>query len=248
MCVMQKDSTIVFDFDKSALNDIFGLREDEMFMVALSASIETEQETKQIKEKFPFVSGCDFLETNSFIEDAYKKSVSYPSQDIKELDFFEGIDESILKYAILNRRSIRAFKKIAITNDDFLYLIKNIFDFATKYCIDIFYTVHTVEDKAQGLYKNQKLLKKGDFSKKSKYLSLEQNIGGESAVTFYFTSNEKEAYQKVNILSGFLAQIIYLKSVIKDIGCTGIGAYYDDEVKEFLETNNTILYLLAIGK
>jgi len=105
-----------------------------------------------------------------------------------------------------------------------------------------------VDNKLQGLYKNQELIREGNFSKKSSYLSLEQNIGGESAATFYFTSNEEEAYQKVNLLSGFLAQIIYLKSEIKNIGCTGIGAYYDDEVKEFLETSNNILYLLAIGK
>ncbi len=248
MCVMKKDSKIVFDFDKLALNDIFGFREDEMLMVALSSSIETEQETKQIKNKFPFVSGCDFLETNNFIEDAYKASVLYQSDDIIELDFFRKIDTNTLKNSILNRRSIRAFKKIAITNNEFLFIINNIFDFAIKHKVDIFYTVHMVDNKLQGLYKNQELIREGNFSKKSSYLSLEQNIGGESAATFYFTSNEEEAYQKVNLLSGFLAQIIYLKSEIKNIGCTGIGAYYDDEVKEFLETSNNILYLLAIGK
>jgi hypothetical protein len=77
---------------------------------------------------------------------------------------------------------------------------------------------------------------------------LEQNIGGASAVTLYFTSSQVEAYQKVNILSGFLAQIIYLKAEFKHIGCSGIGAYYDDETKDFLGTSNNILYLLAIGK
>jgi len=35
MCVMNKDSKIVFDFDKVALNDTFAFRDDEMFMVAL---------------------------------------------------------------------------------------------------------------------------------------------------------------------------------------------------------------------
>jgi hypothetical protein len=32
------------------------------------------------------------------------------------------------------------------------------------------------------------------------------------------------------------------------IGCSGIGAYYDDEVTDFLETNAKVLYALAIGK
>jgi SagB-type dehydrogenase family enzyme len=248
MCVMNKDSKIVFDFDKVALNDTFGFRDDEMFTVALSSTISSEQETKQIKERFPFVSGCDFLETNDFIEDAYKKSVSFQSQDIEKLDFFDGIDKVILKNAILNRRSIRAFRQISISNEEFRYIMRDIFQFASEHHIDIFYTVHRVEDELQGLYKNNGLIKEGDFSKKSRYLSLEQKIGGESAVTFYFTSNENEAYQKVTILSGFLAHIIYLKSELQGIGCTGIGAYYDDETKEFLGTKNSILYLLAIGR
>ena len=50
----------------------------------------------------------------------------------------------------------------------------------------------------------------------------------------------------MNILAGFIAHIIYLKSDLKDIGSTGIGAYYDKETQEFLETENNILYLLAM--
>jgi hypothetical protein len=73
-------------------------------------------------------------------------------------------------------------------------------------------------------------------------------LGQNSAVTFYFTSNEKIKYQKVNILSGFIAHIIYIKSTLKNIGCSGIGAYYDQEAKDFLKTDNNILYMLAIGR
>lgn len=248
MCVMNKDSKIVFDFDKVDLNDTFGFRDDEMFMVALCATISNDQLTQPLKEQFSYVSGCDYLEQNSFIEDAYKQSVQYLSDDIDRLEFFKGIEPQILKNAITTRRSIRAFRQSSITNEEFAFIVKDIFEFANIHTIEIFYTVHRVEGKTKGLYQNQDLLKEGDFSNKSKYLSLEQNIGGESAVTFYFTSGEQEAYQKVNILSGFLAQIIYLKSEIKGIGCTGIGAYYDEETKEFLGTKNNILYLLAIGR
>jgi hypothetical protein len=100
----------------------------------------------------------------------------------------------------------------------------------------------------QGLYQNGELMASGDFSQKSRYLSLEQNLGGQSAFTLYFTSKEIERYQKVNILSGFIAHIIYLRATIRDIGCSGIGAYYDEEAKAFLKTSNNILYLLAVGR
>ena len=248
LCVMDKESKIMFDFDKLALNEICGFRDDEMFTCAISSTTSTEKETKPLRQQLPYVSGCDFLETNKFIEDTYKKTCSYECKDIENPLFFDNIPKEQLKSSILNRRSIRAFREIPIEENDFSFILENIFTFATTHNIDIFYTVHRINGMTQGLYKNGTFQSVGDFSAKSRYLSLEQNIGGQSAVTFYFTSNENEAYQKVNILSGFIAQIIYLKSELKQIGCSGIGAYYDQETKEFLKTENNILYLLAIGK
>jgi len=58
-------------------------------------------------------------------------------------------------------------------------------------------------------------------------------------------TSEVEKYQKVSILSGFIAHIIYIRSELQGVGCNGIGAYYDDEAKAFLNTTNNILYLLA---
>jgi len=248
LCVMDKESKIMFDFDKLALNEICGFRDDEMFTCAISSTTSTEKETKPLRQQLPYVSGCDFLETNKFIEDTYKKTCSHECKDIENPLFFDNIPKEQLKSIIVNRRSIRAFREIPIEENDFSFITQNIFTFATTHNINIFYTVHRINGMTQGLYKNGTLQSVGDFSAKSRYLSLEQNIGGQSAVTFYFTSNENETYQKVNILSGFIAQIIYLKSELKQVGCSGIGAYYDQETKKFLKTENNILYLLAIGK
>jgi len=248
LCVMQKESTLLFDFDKLTLNDIFGFRDDEMFTCGISSTVQTDKETKKLKQQLPFVSGCDFLETNEFIEDIYNKTANYESQKINELTFFDDIPSEMLKTTILNRRSMRAFKQMSISKSEFEFITKNIFEFALSHNIEIYYTIHRVDDMKQGLYKSDTFVSEGDFSEKSRYLSLEQNLGGQSAVTFYFTSNEEDAYQKVNILSGFIAQVIYLKSESKQIGCSGLGAYYDDETKAFLKTTNNILYLLSIGR
>ncbi|MEA1916861.1 MAG: SagB family peptide dehydrogenase [Campylobacterota bacterium] len=248
LCVMGKESEFVFDFEKRELNEMFGFRDDEMMMCALNSSTPKEVEAKKLTQQLSYVSGCDYLEKNEFVEDAYKQSCSYESQNISKINFFNSTPKEQLKDAIMKRRSIRAFKQTPITCSEFDYIVNGLFEFATTYSIDIFYTVHSVESKKMGLYKNGTLVKEGIFHEKSKYLSLEQNLGGQSAVTFYFTSDDAPNYQKVNILSGFLAQIIYLKSELQGVGCSGIGAYYDDKAKEFLGTTNSILYLLAIGK
>jgi hypothetical protein len=48
-------------------------------------------------------------------------------------------------------------------------------------------------------------------------------------------------------IAGFLGQKVYLFSNYWEIQCSGIGAYYDDETQEFLETNKDVLYAIAIG-
>jgi hypothetical protein len=112
--------------------------------------------------------------------------------------------------------------------------------------VDIFYTINRVEGLVMGLYKNGNLIKGGDFSEKAGYLCLEQDLGKSSAVTFFLTTKSKnyqEAYQK----AGIFGHRLYLASNYLGIGCSGIGAYYDDEVCEFIEESSMVLYALAIG-
>jgi SagB-type dehydrogenase family enzyme len=248
LCVMDRNFTIDFDFDKLGLNEKFGFREDEMFLVSASSGYKNDKEIKPLTLTMPYIAPSDYLETNEFVCDAYKKSANFEDKPIENLDFFTHIPKQQLKNAIVNRRSIRAFRGQEIKKHEFEAIEDGIYEFAKQHNIDIFYTVHRVQEKPQALYKNGELQKEGDFSAKSKYLSLEQALGGMSGVTFYFTSNGFEKYQKVYVLAGFLAHIIYLRCELHQIGCSGIGAYYDDETKEFLETSNNILYLLAIGR
>ncbi|HHH20720.1 MAG TPA: SagB/ThcOx family dehydrogenase [Nitratifractor sp.] len=248
LTVMGKESIIDLDFDKAALNKKFGFIEGEMFTASLHSSSETEKEAKAIPLNLPFVCASDYLEPNNFIKEAYEQSVDYTDTPFTPPQLFLNIPKEQLREAIINRRSIRAFRGERISKESFTFIIQDLFEFANSHNIDIFYTLHRVEDTTEGLYKNAQLLKEGDFKEKSRYLSLEQNLGGESAATLYFTSSDLEKYQKASILSGFIAHIIYLRCQLQAIGCSGIGAYYDEEAKSFLNTDNNILYLLAIGK
>jgi SagB-type dehydrogenase family enzyme len=239
-----KEYEICFDFDKKTLNKAFGFEDFELFTVALKATKSVQGSVKMLRLSLPFVAPCEYLERNDFIQNAYEESVDYNPLPIA----LNGLFENISKEDILNRRSIRAFKKEPINALEFDKIFAGLIEFANLNNIDIFYTVHTVLNKGWGLYKNGVLAKSGDFRENSRYLSLEQNIGGDSAATIYFTSNEVQKYQLVNILSGFIGQIIYLRATSFNIGASGIGAYYDDETKKFLDTPNNILYLLAIGR
>ncbi len=248
LCVMGLESTIHFEFDKLTLNKAFGFRDDEAFTCALSAAQKGEKEIAKLKQTLPYVSGCDYLETNRFIEESYRESAEYSAEPIEKLPFFEHIPKEQLRQAILMRRSIRAFAGGTIGESAFAHIIRDLFEFAAAHEVSIYYTLHDVEGQSIGLYRYDELLQEGNFRPKSRYLALEQNLGGQSGVTFYFTSAAESTYQKAYILSGFIAQIIYLRCSMENIGCSGIGAYYDTEVQEFLGTEENVLYMLAIGK
>lgn len=252
LCIMGKESSMEFDFDKFVINEAFGFRDEELALASIYEKQEDREsssiETTALKQTLPYVAPCDYLESNKFVEDAYRESALYSDAPLALPSFFLNVPREQLKEAILQRRSIRAFRGEMITAESFRTIIKNLFDFALSQGINIYYTLHRVTDTSQGLYKNGVLEKEGDFQERSQYLSLEQKLGSMSAVTFYFTSAEVEKYQKTTILSGFIAHIIYLRCELLDIGCSGLGAYYDDETKQFLQSSDNILYLLAIGR
>jgi SagB-type dehydrogenase family enzyme len=244
LALKSENLRVEFGFDKLALNREFGFRDDEMFTVALIDAEQSDREVSRLKQSMPYIAGCDYLETNSFIEEAYRESAEFSDETLVLPNFFTEDLES----AILNRRSIRAFRREQISRDEFEFILSEIFEFAREVGIELFYTVHRVSGVQNGLYRMGELIREGEFEEKSGYLGLEQKLGRDSAFTLYFTSSEEQKYQKVAILSGFIAHIIYIRAELKSIGCSGIGAYYDDEVKEFLGTKNNILYMLAVGR
>ena len=100
----------------------------------------------------------------------------------------------------------------------------------------------------KGIYKNVKLQKEGDFKETAIKLALNQKLAGQSAFTLFFTSSNIKNYFYLYILSGFISQILYLRTTSINLSSSGIGAYFDDITKDFFETPNNIFYVFAIGK
>lgn len=102
-----------------------------------------------------------------------------------------------------------------------------------------------------GLYRigdrSSHCLKPGDFRTQTGYLCINQAIARDSAVVFLIVSachNYRVALQQ----AGLVGQRIYLAATYLNLGCSGIGAFYDDETQAFLETDRNVLYAIAIGQ
>lgn len=122
--------------------------------------------------------------------------------------------------------------------------------------------VNAVEGIAPGAYYydafRHRLLqvREGDLRSWAAYLSLEQQLCGNAAAAIFLLADLERAarggervYRRTHIEAGLRGEFIYLVSRALGWGCSGIGAFYDDQVVEFFEAapGTAVIYELAVG-
>ena len=241
---------IIYDFEKLSLNKMFGFENQEFFLASVHFLTSTQEKVEPLQMELLFVDATGTFEKNYLIEEAYANSIHIKDKsEVKEKPIF-NFHQEVFEEAVLKRRSIRDFTEKSIKKEEFLSVMSILNQPCTSDCdeeVDIYCVINRVEDMKTGLYKDGEYIKIGFFHKEAGYLCLEQILGSQSAVTFFLiskSSNYQAMYQK----AGIIGQRLYLAASYLNIGCTGIGAYYDDEVLEFLEIKDAmVLYALAIG-
>ena len=243
-----------YQIEREGLNRIFGFGEGEIFLSAASVGVPVrDQEVAAID----FVS-ADSDETktgemNDMIEEVYSDTMMLTGckKETRAPGF--SYDGTKLKKTIVERRSQRGFEGEYITRGQFNYIMEILRQPILSDCdepVSIYTVVNRVIDMPMGLLYEGKYLKYGDFSQKAGYLSLEQySLAAQSAVTFFLSSTGRN-YQALYQKAGIIGHRVYIASNYIGIGCSGIGAYYDDEVSKFMDlgSEEMVLYALAVGK
>jgi len=243
---------MIYVLDREKLNRIFGFEGREWFLSAASVSVPIKGcDSDPVEFALPYAEGSGNFESYPLIEKAYRETM-HPGNCKREArapNFSYMPDK--LRETILSRRSQRGFGGGSITKGQFNYLLEVLKQPILSDCdepVSLYAVVNRVIDMPVGLYHEGKYLKYGDFSRKAGYLSLEQyTLSEQSAVTFFLSSNGGN-YQALYQKAGIIGHRLYLASDYLGLGCSGIGAYYDDEVNVFLENREMILYALAVGK
>jgi len=238
---------IRYRFDKMQLNEAFGFGEQEFFLscgilgIPKNERIETfNMQLKDINPKY---------ERNEMIEKAYQDSLELSSCKSKYTFSEFSFHKEIFEETIFKRRSIREFTTSTITKASYEAILEIVQKPVMSDCdeeVHLYCIVNSVEGVERGLYLDGKCLKEGDFRQVAGYLCLEQALGRQSAVTFFLTTSSKN-YQSAYQKAGIIGHRLYLASEYLKIGCSGIGAYYDDETKAFLQSDDMILYGVTIG-
>lgn len=243
---------IAYDIERERLNRMFGFETREWFLAgAVMAEEIKERPVSALEFELPYVDGSRSFEKNELIEQAYHETVMLTAcQTQKQTPIF-AYEKNRLQETLFTRRSQRGFHKGPMTPGQFNYLVDILAQPIPSDCDDlvsVYVVVNRVIDRPLGIFKEGKYIAYGDFSNKAGYLSLEQySLSEEGALAFFFTSKGKN-YQALYQKAGIIGHRLYVASVYLGLGCSGIGAYYDDEVNAFIDNDEMVLYALAIGK
>jgi SagB-type dehydrogenase family enzyme len=243
---------IVYNIEREKLNHMFGFEEHEWFLAGASMAVPMQdKEIRAIEFELPYVDGSRTFEANPLIEEAYEETsiLERCKKVIKAPKFTYNAQK--LQETIFSRRSQRGFQEGAITKGQFNYIMEVLAKPVLSDCdeeVSIYAVVNRVLDMPLGLYKEGEYIKYGDLAKQAGYLCLEQySLSSAGAVAFFLTSKAKN-YQALYQKAGIIGQRLYIASLYLGLGCSGIGAYYDDEVNTFVGNDEMVLYALAIGK
>jgi len=273
--VIEKEITFQRGFPVKPLSDAMGLGSGPMTtelilaagMIEMKTEMRTEtqndQPVKPLRLQLPFVLPTDYHEGSPELIEAYTKtytektSLCKTKPEIYQSALFDTMPP--FNQTIIQRRSARGFEKKGITENELQVLFdltdnpKQNHPLFENSAIEVYAIVHNHQKTGSenniepGVYKSGKLLSPGDFSEQTTHLCLDQKLGGEGAALFIITGSSED-YQADMLSAGLLAHRIYLKGTQIGLSVSGIGAFYDNEVREFLNTPDRILYAVAAGR
>ena len=128
---------------------------------------------------------------------------------------------------------------------------------------DIYAIVNRVDGLPPGAYFIRKeghgmeLLKPGDFSAKASYLVLDQELGGDACVSFFFmvdlqallAAYGNRGYRAAQMEAGMIGGKMYLACYALKRGATGL-TFYDDDVTEFFSPHaagKSCMLVVSVG-
>jgi SagB-type dehydrogenase family enzyme len=136
-------------------------------------------------------------------------------------------------------------------------------DFAGAPFIQLYLYAHRVEGLKPGAYRywpesaELEQIKDGDQRVVAAGLSLGQELAGNACVAFSMIGDLERAvrahgdrgYRYVHFEAGAVGHRLYLAAEALGLGATGIGAFYDEEVRRYLNlaSQQQVVYHFAIG-
>lgn len=249
-CCLGRSCRFVTRFNRNRLQKDFGFANRELPMVMGVCGKEKKGQITCPDMDVPFVNGSGPFVPDFVIEEGFMTAAMLNDcrNDVGRSPY--SVQSEVLVSAILHRRSIRKFTGQPTLRREYgsvLHAAETSVSMDCNESLEIFSVVHRVENMEPGLYVNNCCLRRGNFSRMTGHLCLEQALGADSGATFFLVGGS-DNYLALMLKAGLVGQRVYLSASLQGFGCSGIGAFYDQEVAAFLETDHLILYALTIGR
>ncbi|MBU0721056.1 nitroreductase family protein [bacterium] len=232
-----QETTIVSDFDLLEFNRCMGFKEEEFTCAVLACANPAPKSVQPLKQKLMHVSPTDYNESLGNSISLIAKGAVFKSDPF-------SLACGISREDILKRRSARVFESSGMQEESLEYFM-NLLHKAT-YPLECFNIVLKEGLYKAGIYFSGVMIQEGLFADEICSLLVNQSFVKNADILTVMTSKHFSANKLM--LSGSFTHNLYLEASAKNIGCSGIGAFYDKKLQDFLGTQNYILYVSALGK
>ena len=179
-----------------------------------------------------------------------------------------------LRRVLMTRRSPADFLRHSISRAQFWTINRVAFRGGTHFpifpdgphagLVKPFWVLHDVGGMDNGVWyydpraDQWSLCRRGEYRMETQYLCLEQTLCGNAAAVCFMVADLKslmygagpDAYRLAHLEAGIVAQRIHLAAASMDLACAGSGAFYDEELRRFLDLAHGTwepLYASAVG-
>jgi len=214
------------------LNRFMGMGDEEFIGAVYGIGETTLRPVKPLHAPLMRVQPTDYSEPLPRLISTLQATPSYVNITTPhEYEKFESFN--------LARRSAREFDPNKMSDDMLMELMRLEIPDSLE-IIPIVLQAHAMQ---RGVYLNGKCAVNGNFISEILHLLLEQRfIAGANMVVLIYAEN---FCASSHIEAGIYAQELYMACEYHEVGCSGIGAFYDEEAS--LWSDNALLYAVAIG-
>lgn len=224
--------TKMFTQDTDALNHVMGIGEDERIVAVYGVGESSMRLAKRLEEPLMSVQPTDYTIRDSLL-----------LYNIKEVPLYCEIPNSTYwdDFVALNRtrRSARGFYADAMSDTEILKLME-VKAPASLEIVSILLQAHTMHS---GVYRNTECTVSGNFNSEIVHLLLDQRFSAGANMVLLIYAENFSAHSHIE--AGMYVQELYLACEYLGVGCSGIGAFYDNEAVRW--SDNPLLYAVAIG-
>lgn len=214
------------------LNQIMGMGDDEVIAAAYGIGENSSRPVNPLKQPLMYVQPTDYTLPNGKL-----------CSELQAQPLYSEIPETAQwdRFSVLNnsRRSAREFD--ADMMDD--ASIRTMMQMNIPHSLEAVFIVLQAHSMQHGVYRNGKCDTSGKFLSEIVHLLLDQRfIAGANMVVLIYAEHFNAAS---HVEAGVYAQELYTACEYHSIGCSGIGAFYDNEASRW--SDKSLLYAVAIG-